>query len=206
MNFSKTFAAGLLATGFMIVSTGSVQATALPANTPLPGVALGTDSITGILVADTGVQNYSTPNETGTYRSQVYQEAGGTLDFVYLIDNDRTSIDSLSSVTMGAFGGFTLDASYVAGTGTVAADTVARLSAGSIVKFLFNNGIAPGQTADTMIIKTDAKYFVPGSYSAQDGYVAQLSGFAPTTVPEPMTYLLLGGGLSVLGLLKRKKA
>ena len=203
MTFSNIFAAGLFAIG-VAVSTGTAQATPLPANTPLPGVAVGTGFITGLLVADTGLQNYATPNETGTYRSQVYREAGGTLDFIYMISNDRTSIDSLSSVTMGAFGPFSTNVSYVFETGTVAPDTAARTSSGNVVKFLFNNGINPGQTADTMIIQTNATTFSAGTYSAQDGYVAQLSGFQPA--PEPMTYMLIGCGLSILGVLKRKKA
>ena len=55
-----------------------------------------------------------------------------------------------------------------------------------------------------LVIETNALHFTNGFASAQDGTAGFGFAYAPLAVPEPSSLALMGGGLSVFGLLLRK--
>jgi hypothetical protein len=158
----------------------------------------------------------------GTVVSAVYREAGGTLDFYYQVTNNLTaancgtagkpSCDPLSRETDTTFTGFLTALGFrtdVFGpfvSGTVAPVTGDRnAGVGNVIGFSFNPPdsakIQPGQTSFVLAISTDATNFTTGTASLVDGGVTSVASFAPTgspQVPEPASFLLIGGGLVAL--------
>lgn len=170
----------------------------------------------GSLLADTGVQNYSTvvagtPTQTekGTYEARVFQ-SGAFLNFVYDFTNSGRSNVSLQKATMANFAGFATDVFYLANT--PAAGSInpagANLTAdGKTVTFFFSpTTVNPGQTASEMIIQVRAPYYTTGNYSIQNGVTTNLSGYQPSSVPEPASMAMIGAGLLALGIFRRKLA
>lgn len=187
-----------------------------------PGTFLdgSTDSVTGLNAQGTVLY-------TGTLRSAVYRNLIGTLDFYYQFHNSWSSPDSITRITMNSFSGFTTDVGFtnqdIDGSGNSDVNfrssrsnqvplTAERVSAAT-VGFNFGAGsdspkINPGETSSILVIRTNATNFGIGSTSIINGAVANVATFAPTTgsnIPEPATYALMGAGLVVLGLLRRKR-
>ena len=201
-----------------------------PGSTVFPGlVPPGTDP--GTLLASLTAPFTSTlGSDSGTLVSAVFREAGGTLDFYYQVTNNaaapncgtsgkppcdplsrETSTDFLGFVTST---GFRVDGASLAGgifvDGTVAPVTADRNSVGDVVGFQFNPPdpakIQPGQVSTVLVISTDATNFTAGNASVIDGGVTTVAAFEPTTVPEPASLLLLGGGILALGGVRRFRA
>ena len=193
-----------------------------PGDTVVPGlVPSGTDP--GTLLADTTQTVNGTGGAyTGTLVSAVYMETGGTLDFYYQFTNNAGSKDAVARITDTDFTGFTtatgfrVDGASLTGAGfsngTVAPVTADRNApGGDVVGFQFSPPdsakILPGTTSDVLVISTNATRFQPGRVNVIDGGVTDVAGFEPavsTTVPEPATFLFLGGGLLALGAIRRK--
>lgn len=184
-----------------------------------PGTFLdgSTNSVTG-LNAQGGVLY------TGTLRSAVYRNSLGSLDFYYQFRNSSSSPDSISRITMNSFAGFTTNIGYtnqnIDGSGNSKVNFIGSSSnqipligervSDATVGFNFGAGsfspkINPGETSSILVIRTNATTFGIGSTSIINGAVANVSTFAPTAIPEPGTYALLGAGLVALGLLGRKR-
>jgi hypothetical protein len=154
-------------------------------------------------LADTGPTAFSQNGISGTFEAWVVKDYASNpfspsgLTFVYQVSYGSGTSSALESTTMASFEGFKTDVGTFAQNGSeVLPSTASRANAGDVVKFSYGTaGIAPGQQTVLMIINTDATGFKDGTYTVQDGAVAQLTGFAP--VPEPGSMALMGIGLSI---------
>jgi len=156
---------------------------------------------------------------TGFLRSAVYRNTLGTLDFYYQVAISSIDIgDEVFNLTTAGFLGYTVDAlvdgSDFDGAGFFTAannpntqgpagstTTASRNGSGSVLRADFGaNGLEDaGQTSATYIFRTNAiSYNLGGTFTTQDGSVAQRANFQPTAVvPEPATWamMLLGFGM-----------
>jgi hypothetical protein len=181
----------------------------------LPGQAeatTGLGAFGGTKVGDTGSLPFTGINTvngivfTGSLDTQVYADSGG-LDFVYQLSNNSNSLDSIERVASSGFSGYTTNADYIAGTGAASPFLVSSSTSGDVIGFSFLSGAAailPGQTSDTLVIKTDAMAFTNGSVSVSDGGIANVSSFSPVAVPEPASAAIAAFGFSALALRRRQ--
>lgn len=179
----------------------------------LTGFGTFSDSVTLLASMSSPV---NTATYTGTLLSAVYND-NGTLDFYYQFTSNAGSTNSVTRITMTDFTGFTTNVGYSTtfssngftsgGNTPLSAD---RLSA-NVVGFNFNVGgtndsIGAGQDSAVLIIKTNATLYTTGLVNTIDGSVSQVSAFEPTCVPEPVSMALMGSGLLMLGLWRRKRS
>ena len=138
----------------------------------------------------------------------------GDLDFMYQVTNEPTSTDSVGRVTATDFAGFMTDVGYTAAgaslpgglfvNGSVAPGLVDRNTASTVgfgfaVPPLFAL-VPPGEASTVLIIQTDATRFTIGQASVIDGKATTINALGPAAaVPEPISFLLVGGGLLILG-------
>jgi hypothetical protein len=198
--------------------TGTVPTA--PTQTVFPGfVSPGTDPGT-LLASETESWSFTTTGGTtsGTLTSAVFMETGGTLDFYYQVENDPTSASAIARVTGTNFAGatistgFRVDGGSLAGgfaDGSVAPITGDLNSDSTVVGFSFNPPdsakIAPGATSNILVVSTDATKFTSGNASVIDGGTATVASYQPGSIPEPATFLLLGGGLLALSGLRLRR-
>ncbi len=172
----------------------------------------------------TGATTYS-----GFLRSAVYRNTFNTLDFYYQVA--VTSInpgDEVFNLTASNFFGYSVDAlvdttDFDGGGIFTAANnpntqgpagsttTASRNGSGSVVRADFGaNGLeAANQTSATYIFRTNAiNYNFGGTFTTQDGSVAQRANFQPIGVPEPATWgmMILGLGLAGAAMRRRRQS
>jgi hypothetical protein len=204
------------------VTSGSTVAATSAAVDPLSTSGFTT-------VANTGLQNFTFMNANGNPLSASGQEwvvvdngqdnpnGAGYLDFVIRVRDTTQNPTAqypgiLERITAASFYGFTTSLDYFDTTNvpsgfTQSANPTTEGRQSDVVNFQFNTPISPNQATPYLIIETNAKYFVPGTFTAQDGVAATLTGFAPTSAPEPVSMSLLGGGLALVGIARwRRKA
>jgi len=163
-------------------------------------------SIIGGTIAPFPVSDFTVTYSTWVYSDPTNNFCIGCLDFVYQFTNNGPSVNERYS--MGSFSGFQVDAG-TSPFGMHDPNTVDRSFSGNgpTVGFNFDqfgNEIVSGETTVQLVIETDARYFTNGLVSAQNSTAGSNIAFQPAAVPEPTTLALMGGGLSVFGLLLRK--
>ncbi len=163
---------------------------------------------TETLVASTS-GTIMTPTFTASYMQWVYADPTNTwcancLDFVYQFTNNGG--DPNERFSMFNFTGFLIDV----GTnpfGVHDPTTIDRSANGPVVGFNFPaaDQISAGQTTPLLVIETNALNYTDGYVSAQDGTAGYGFAYAPAApVPEPSSLALLGGSLTLVGVLLRK--
>jgi PEP-CTERM motif len=227
MMMNKNFLTLALAASAVFASPA--MATDLPPDavgvpfTPINTATRGT-LLQSIETGTTGATTY-----TGFLRSAVYQNTLGTLDFYYQVAITSIAVgDEVFNLTASNFTGFTVDAlvdttDFDGGGIFTAANnpnlqgppgsttTASRNGSGMVVRADFgSNGLeAAGQTSATYIFRTNAtNYNLGGTFTTQDGSVAQRANFAPAAaVPEPATWgmMLMGFGL-IGGAMRRRRS
>ena len=102
-------------------------------------------------------------------RQAVYQDADGTLDFVYQFENRENSPNHIDQAVMSAFTGYATSVSFYAADpdgsgfftdGSEAPSTAQRPSASQVAFNFAGAGlVAPGETSDVLVISTNATAF-----------------------------------------------
>jgi hypothetical protein len=181
----------------------------------LPGQAAATTGITsdaGPVIVDSGPVLFTGTNAvpsvvfTGTLDTKVIADTQG-LDFVYQFSDNANSLDSILRLTASGFTGYATDADYIAGSGAAGPFLVSRSpTTGDVIGFSFltSASVAPGQTSDILVIRTNAQAFTVGNVSVQDGGNATVASFEPVAVPEPATMGLIAIAFSGLTLRRRR--
>jgi hypothetical protein len=173
----------------------------------------------GLVVASTS-GTITTPTFTATFKEQVYADptdgltascasSGKCLDFVFQFTNLSTSKDVIERFSMSSFAGFMTYVGTSPFGGLLDPVSVTRSSSGQVVAFNYNPfgiQVSPGKTTPWLVIQTDAVTWTSGFVSAQDGTAGSSLAIVPSTAtPEPSTLALLGGSLTLVGGLLRRK-
>jgi hypothetical protein len=175
----------------------------------------GTYSVAGDTYQTTETKYFSGTGTHGvpfdfTLVTNVYTEPGGTVDFTYQLTNTGgTGANSFDRMTLGSFLGYSVDADYDAGTGSVTPGEVDRNANGAVVGYDFastytydsSSPVGPGQETDLMIVKTDSLGWTMGSATVIDSASDSVSTEVPygvVVVPEPGSLALIALSLGVL--------
>jgi hypothetical protein len=168
------------------------------------------------------------PDLIANLRTAVVQNAGGTLDFYYQIGNSGMSAHALALTSHLAFAlpalTFATDVFYRLENGGLdffhdgSEDATplesSRTADGVIVDFDFGTSnltrINSGEVSSILVIRTNATNYVPGlTLATNDGVSVggdSFAPFAPSTVPEPTSLLLLSSAFAAAGYMARHRA
>lgn len=132
----------------------------------------------------------------------------GGLTFVYAVENNALSPNSIGRLAINGFGNTAaLDVGYFnSGSGTVVPSFADRdTSPFGVIGFQFaaflNGMIGPGQTSEELIVYTDATSWVVGEAAVIDGSIATAA--VPALVPTPGAAGLMGVG--ILAMTRRRR-
>jgi hypothetical protein len=193
-------------------------APAAQANVLAPGASGSPDPLSlgvgSTLVADTGSLSFTNSAFSGMIDEWVYEDTAnpfgsGDLTWVIQVANDPSSSDAIARVTAGNFSTFMTDVGDNGGVN--APSLVDRDTPGHTIGFSWapTGGLLAGETSDLLMIATNATRFATGSLAVIDSETSDLTGYAPSAVPEPATWalMLLGfAGLGVAGYRRPRKA
>ena len=154
-----------------------------------------------------------------TFRSAVYRNTDGTLDFYYQVartgagSSSSNAIQSFTAANFGSFDTFAFrDGSDFDGAGGFLAagnpgtftSTANRSFDGNVLGVNFgSNNLKDTENSTTYIFRTNALRFTSGTFGVIDGSSLQGPTFAPT-VPEPATWAMMLGGFGLVGMATRR--
>jgi hypothetical protein len=156
-----------------------------------------------------------------TFRSAVYRNTGGTLDFYYQVVRTgagEISSQEITSFTVAEYTGWDVfafrdGADFDGPNGFIAANnpgpggftsTAERGNNGAVVTIDFGlNGLLDTENSTTYILRTNATNFQQGTFGVIDGSTLQGLTFAPQ-VPEPATWAMMISGFGLLGAMARR--
>jgi hypothetical protein len=131
----------------------------------------------------------------------------GGLTFIYQLSNDETSPHAIHRFTVSNFTGFGTDVSYSTLSGGTAPTLMDRGPLpGDVVGFTFigatlgAGALAPGSTATTFVIQTDATVWTTSKAAVINGSTANVDALAPIAIPEPGTCVMALIGAVMSGL------
>jgi len=155
-----------------------------------------------------------------TFRSAVYRNTDGTLDFYYQVARNgagSTGNNAIQSFTAAEFGNFDTfafrDGSDFDGTGGFSAagnpgtftSTANRSFDGNVIGVNFgSNNLVGTENSTTYIFRTNAVAFTSGTFGVIDGSTLQGPTFAPVAVPEAATWAMMLGGFGLIGMATRR--
>jgi hypothetical protein len=208
--------------GFAVLSP-KAEAYVLSPGGSVSAATMGDNAVPSGTVIDSITNEVGSPGQGSTVSANlttvVIKEAGGTLDFVYQVQNTTAAGgDWIHRATMVSFTGWSTNVWYSSkntgyssyfsnadSTSTIAGAD--RSNSGQTVGFTLetttngtpdvNSGIAPGAYSFILVIKTDATAYRGGSSFVIDGGVTSFTSFAPA--PEPSSIVLAGMGVVFLG-------
>jgi hypothetical protein len=198
------------------MSPTAVAVPLAPGDTVFPDVLVGDP---GTLL-DSVLVPFTAATYDGEVRAAVYENAGGTLDFYYQVSNLGGGVGQIARVTNFLFSGFdtevffrtdggSVGAGFVDGTKPPATADRNILGPGDVVGFSFNppdtGKVAPGETSNVLVVRTNATDFELGTTSVINGGTVDVETFQPVTaaIPEPLSVFLIGGTLVGLASLRR---
>lgn len=118
----------------------------------------------------------------------------GGLTFIYELSNFETSPHAIHRFTVSNFTTFSTDVSYSTLSGGTAPTLMDRGPLpGDVVGFTFiglplgAGALAPGSTATTLVIQTDATVWSTSKAAVINGSTANVDALAPIAIPEPGT-------------------
>jgi len=223
MKSLKIARTALLSAVLSTVFVTSAGAVPLPGATTvgLPGTTVAAHpELAGVVQEDVD-QPFSFIDSTGHTLSGVVQNrvvrssVDGTLDFYWRIKNTKGESASgdpgaITAFRVAGFGNLALDADWrIDGLGTTHPTQAHRFPDPSFINFLFHDpALVP--TDDSVFFFLDTKatsYAKVGFYdftgTGGNGISASYATFAP--VPEPSSYVILGGGLLALLVVARRR-
>jgi hypothetical protein len=214
----------LLAVVGVISFAGQVRATNLPVGSTI--TLTGTTLSARPELASTDVVNQTLPfsfinsatggQVSGTLFDDVTKEnATGTLDFYYQVTMNANSSPAGAIRTSG-FTGYSTDVDFrTDGTGTIDPNSAQRFSGSTagFLDFIFSTTPMTGGTMSQFeFVKTTATTYNDSgqtdisadSGAGSTGISAELATYAPGTVPEPSTLVVLPVIAAAMGLRRRK--
>jgi hypothetical protein len=218
--FVRRFIFALTVAGALLTASSTVRAALLiPGSTVTPNAYNLPSGST--LFADGSVTD-TTSDFTATLNYAVYKDGStGDMDFVYQMTNSSASSQNLSALIGNDFSGTSNDVSYLSNYSTLSSTgSLSGSSATGVIptvaiqssdgtNITFDDTLMPGQSSAILIIKTTASGYTTGLNTVVDLTEVQTPGFATTTAtastPEPSSIVLLGMGITGLGVARWRK-